>query len=338
MSTTKIKEKALQLGYLACGIIPSAEFHEYAEYLDNCVKSFPQSKEFYKPLYDFVSQPDNAKSIIVCTKRYNKYKIPDSLNGLIGKMYLFDSRITYSKEFRAKTEFETYLKTLGINILQGNVPVRLAAAKAGLGKIGHNNFLYDSKHGSYICIDAWVVDKELDYNSMEENIILSECSDKCQKCIRSCPTKALSESLLTDSGKCVTRLNCLIKETVDEETKQKLGLWLYGCDVCQDVCPLNKNKFKESEEFPLLDEFEEYLKLENILEMDEDTFLNIIHPRFWYINKDSMWLWKCNALRCMINSGDSKYHDIIKKYCDHEDIRIRETARWGCGIIVHDNK
>ena len=89
----------------------------------------------------------------------------------------------------------------------------------------------------------------------------------------------------------------------------------------------------ESEEFPLSAEFEEYLKPERILEMDEDTYLNIIFPRYWYAGKDNLWLWKRNALRSMINSGENKYHPLIKKCCNHADNRISETARWGCNKL-----
>ena len=334
MLTKKIKQKAHQLGYLACGIIPSTEFHEYTKYLDERVKSFPESMEFYKPLYDMVSQPEEAKSIVICTRRYNQYKIPNSLDGLIGKYYLFDNRIHYSRDYRTKIEMEEFLKILGIKILQCNIPARLAAAKAGLGKMGRNNFLYDPEHGSYISVAAWVVDKELDYDPITENIYLPECNDSCHKCIKACPTKALSGCLSMDYGKCVTQLNSLTKNAIDEEMKSQMGLWLYGCDACQDACPLNKNKFTETEDFPLLDELEEYLRPEKLLEMDEDTFINAINPRFWYIDKDSLWIWKCNALRYMINSAEDKYHEMIKKYCNHEDMRIRETAQWGCNTLT----
>ena len=333
MSSREIKQRALQLGYLACGIIPSNLFDEYKEYLDERVKAFPESRELYEFLYGNVRQPENAKSIVVCTQRYNKYKVPEKLAGLFGKVYFFDSRVPYSQEYRASVEFGAYLKLLGMNVIQCMVPVRQAAAKAGLGKFGRNNCIYDPKHGSYIWIEAWVVDKELEYDAIEENTALSACSDGCQKCISACPTKALSGSYLMNRGKCVTQLACYAKDTLDENTRQQMGLWLYGCDKCQDACPLNKNKFVESQDFPLLKEYEEYLHPERILEMGEDTYENVVNPRFWYAGKDGLWLWKCNALRSMINSGDKKYHSLIKKYCDNGDSRIREIAQWGCAKL-----
>jgi epoxyqueuosine reductase len=331
VNTSNIKQKALQLGYLACGIIPSGAIKEYTRSLDERVKSFPDSKELYEQLYNNANLPETAKSIIVCTRRYNKYKVPESLIGLIGKVYMFDGRLPFSDEYRVKVEFESYLKILGLHLLQRGVPDRLAAAKAGLGKFGRNNFIYSPEHGSYIWIDAWVTDEELDYDTVEDDIRLSACNEKCGKCIQACPTKALSGAFSMDRGKCVTQLQCFSKENEpDEKIRSQMGTWLYGCDACQDACPLNKNKFSETKEFPLLAEIEEHLSPERILEMDEDTYQNVVNPRFWYIGKEGMWRWKCNVLGSMINSGDSKYHPLIKKSCNHEDTRVRKLAQFGC--------
>jgi len=149
--------------------------------------------------------------------------------------------------------------------------------------------------------------------------------------MQACPTKALSGCFSMDRGKCVTQLQCFAKEDApDESTRAQMGTWLYGCDACQDACPLNKNRFSETGEFPLLSEFEEYLSPEHILEMDEDAYQNVVNPRFWYIGKEGMWRWKCNALGSMINSGDSKYYSLIKKGCSHEDTRVRKVAQFGC--------
>ena len=330
MKTSDLKQKALELGYLACAVIPIGAIKDYAQQLDRRVQSFPDSKELYESLYGLAKPPENAKSIVVCTRRYNRYKVPESLEGLIGKVYMFDGRLPYSDENRTKTEFETYLKVLGLGILKCGVPDRLAAARAGLGKFGRNNFLYSPEHGSYIWIDTWVTDRELDYDAVEDDILLSACSDNCGKCIQACPTKALAGGFSMDRGKCVTQLQCFAKEDApDENTRAQMGMWLYGCDACQDACPMNKNRFSEAAEFPLLADFEEYISPERILEMDEDSYQNVVNPRFWYIGKEGMWRWKCNALGAMINSGDSKYHSLIKKSCEHEDARIRKVAQFG---------
>ena len=136
-----------------------------------------------------------------------------------------------------------------------------------------------------------------------------------------------------DRGKCVTQLAYAAKDVPEEKIREQMGSWLYGCDACQDVCPYNKDKFKEEEEIPQLSQLEEYLKPENILMMDDDAYIKNIYPRFCYAGKDGLWLWKCNALRAMINSGEKKYHYFIKKFYDHTDARISKVAQWGCSVL-----
>ena len=333
MLAAEIKRRALQLGYLACGIIPANSFDAYTADLDIRMESFPESSALYESFYDFTQQAEQAKSIIVCTRRYNNYKLPESLDGLIGKLYLFHCKVPYAQAYRETLEFEAYLSTLGLQLLPGNVPVRLAAAYAGLGKFGYNNFIYDPDHGSYIWIDAWIVGQELEYDTLQERALLPACGDTCRKCIQACPTNALSNSLLMDRGKCLTHLLTHVQDVPDEDTMSQMGLWLYGCDRCQDVCPMNQGKFVEREEFPLLAEYETCLNLERILEMDEDTYQNIIRPRFHYSGKSSLWRWKCNALRHMINTGDERYHARIRACRTHVDPRVRKVAEWGCNKL-----
>ena len=333
MLSQKIKNKAAELGYTGCGIIPADAFTEYINEIDKRSGLFPQSKEYYDDLRGFGIPPENSKSIIVCTQRYNRFEVPEASKPFYGKMYLFDNRIDYTEEYRANTELKTFLTMLGFNIIEAAVPDRWAGARAGLGKFGRNNFLYDEKHGSFIIIETWIVDKELDYDVLPKNTSLSACNDNCHKCIKACPTNALSGKLLMDMGKCICRVQFDGKDALLEDMREQMGIWLYGCDVCQDVCPVNKSKFVESDEYPLLKEFEELMKPESVLAMDEDTYKNILNPRFWYAGEDSLWLWKCNALRCMINSGDSKYHDIIRQNSTNDDERISAMARWGCGKL-----
>jgi len=330
MLTSEIKRKALQLGYLACGVIPANAFDEYTKHLDTRTQSFPESESLYEPFYAFAHPPEGAKSVIVCTRRYNGYHMPKSLGGLIGKLYLFHCMLPYSEAARAAAEFEAYLQFRNIRTLTYDTPVRLAASIAGLGTYGYNNFFYDSKHGSYVWIDTWVVDKTLEYDATQEKVVLSACSEACQKCIKACPTRALAEPFSMNRGRCLTHLLTHAEDTLDETTRGQMGRWLYGCDICQDICPMNKGKFEETEEFPLLAEYASYLTPERILEMDENTFDNVFRPRFFAAGTGSLWQWKCNVLRSLVNAGDTRYYVLIQQYTAHPDPRVREIAEWGC--------
>ena len=330
MLSQKIKAKALELGYTGCGIIPAASFNEYINEIENRSVLFPESRKYYDGLRDLALPPEGSMSVIVCTQGISRYKIPKTSEPYYGKMYLFDNRISYTEESRANTEFEEYLKLLGLGMIDSAVPDRWAGAKAGLGKFGRNNFLYDEKHGSYMIICTWIIDRELEYDNVPDNLYLSACNDNCHKCIEACPTKALTGKFKMDMGKCICRVQFDNNDALNEDMMEQMGVWLYGCDACQDVCPANKGKFVESDTYPLLSDFEKFMQPESILNMDEETYREIINPRFWYSGEENLWLWKCNALRCMINSGDSKYHTLIKQSCNNEDERISTTAKWGC--------
>ena len=330
MISQKIKEKALALGYTTCGIIKSVAFDEYVQRVNERIDAFPESWEQYEYFRDHAKPQENGNSIIVCTRGFTKYKTAKSLEGFVGKVYMFDNRVPYTQEHRDKLEFEDYLKILGMKIIKGYVPARWAAAEAGIGKFGYNNFIYDTENGSNLWIDTWIVDTELEYDTAPENKLMSACSDKCGKCIEACPTNAMKGKLSMDMGRCITSVQTNKHRIQKEDIRSQMSTWIYGCDACQDACPVNKNKNTKTEDFPLLSEHESYLQLENILTMDEDTYLNVVNPRFWYAGEEGLWMWKYNALRSMINTGDSKYHALIKQHCDNKDDRLKEIAKWGC--------
>lgn len=325
----KIKEKAYVSGYDLCGIIEAKSFNEFNNYLKKRIEKFPKSAHLYEKLYSLgepVEKADWAKSIIVCVRRYNKYKLPEDIDRLFGKVYLFDGRLSYSNEYSGKINFGNYLKEQGMRVYEDGVSARWAAVKAGLGQFRKNNFLY-TEFGSFVWIDTWMVDVKLDYDNESVNKAVP-CPENCNKCIKSCPTKALSEDFAMDRGACIAQLSFYSSELPTEEVREKMGTWVYGCDVCQDVCPMNANKWNEEEKFPEIDKISESLSLEQIFNMDENTVLDVLYPRFWYISKDRIWLWKCNVLRAMANSGDIKYIKLIKQACNDNNDKVRNMALW----------
>ena len=328
--TAGIKEQAFALGYDLCGIIPVNAVKEYAAYLDKRVERFPESRRLYEKLYDLGSPEKKgewAKSIIVCVRRYNKYRIPPGADLYFGKVYLFDGRVPHSEEYNNVLLFEKYLKGLGAEFVKDAAPARWSAVKAGLGRFGKNNFVY-TRYGSWVWIDTWTVSLELDYDAPDRRI--EACPKGCTKCIDACPTGALSEPFAMDRGLCIAQLSFFSSELPPDHLKDLMGTWIYGCDVCQDVCPMNKDKWIEEGEFPELDSITHLLSPGKIAEMDEKTFLEKVQPRFWYIGKDGMWLWKSNAIRAMANSGDPKYYEHIRGARRHDDEKVRDMANWAC--------
>lgn len=114
----------------------------------------------------------------------------------------------------------------------------------------------------------------------------------------------------------------------NEKYNAKIGNWVYGCDVCQDVCPMNKNCWKDAEEFPNLHELGQHISLEKILKMDYEFLENTIQPKFWYIKKEDVWKWKVNAINVMVNEYKQQYKECIFDACNDSNEKVREMAQW----------
>lgn len=329
----QIKSAALDMGYEKCGIIRISDMSGYEEKLNERIERIPEVKPYYKGFYRFAHLEDLypwAKSIVICARQYGKYHIPEHLNGLIAKYYLVDSRTDEnSEEFKDSLKFEAYLQALGIKTAAerkfGITALRWAALKAGLGLIRKNNFFY-TKSGSWVHLEAWLIDKELE---LTEVPTLKQCPEHCNLCIKSCPTSSLSQPYTMNRSTCIS---CLTTwegwDLPNEKFNNQMGSWVFGCDVCQDVCPFNRNSWTEDEEFPFLSELGEKLSLEQIIEADYEFLENVVQPKLWYIPKEKVWRYKTNALNSMLNAYKPEYLPIIQKACNDENENVRNMAKW----------
>ena len=328
-----IKEKALQFGYDLCGIIDAAPPNEYLEELERRSRLFPASRPLYEKL-THLADPGralpNARSIIVCVRRYNKYKIPPDLDRYFGKLYLADGRLSYSREFVCAQSFEAFLGDIGLIFARAEVPMRQAAVRAGLGRFGKNNFLY-TKFGSWVWIDAWVTTEELEHDRALKDTIA--CPKNCTKCVDACPTGALNAPFTMNRSACIAHLSFSLNSLPPENLREKMGMWLYGCDVCQNVCPMNADKWSDDEDFPGLNDLAPWITPENIFKLDEEGYRKVLQPRFWYIKEDGLWIWKCNVVRAMANAHRKEYRKLILAAREHPDENIRQMALWASETV-----
>jgi epoxyqueuosine reductase len=330
----QIRNKALELNYEKCGIIKVTDMLEYGDKVRQRIERIPELKPLLERFYSYANLQNNypwAKAVVVCVRGLGKYRIPKHLQGLIGKSLLIDyRRDKQSKEYQYREKFGQYLQEKGLRTATegdfGLTGLRWAAYKAGLGIIRKNNFFY-TKNGSYTRLDSWLIDEELE---LVEQSSLRECPESCNLCIRSCPTSSLSEPYLMNMSTCVSYLTAH-KESWDlpnEKHKHLTGNWIYGCDVCQDVCPFNHNAWLGDEEFPNLEELGTHISLEKIVEMDYDFLRDVIQPKFWYIKKENVWKLKINALNAMLNNYKKSYDKSINIACNDENEKVREMAEW----------
>jgi epoxyqueuosine reductase len=325
--TAAIKQKARELGYVSCGITDVSPYTEFLDAIERRIQRYPESAHFYQDLRENgypKKQAEWAQSVIVCISRYGKYKVPQNLVQYFGKCYLVEGRLPYATEYQASEAFQAFLKELGLFVIVPSLPARWAAARAGLGQFGKNNFIYTSD-GSWISIKAWMVDEALEYDAPQMTPL---CPDRCTRCIDACPTHALEGPFMMNYGQCIAHLTFHLTTLPPEALRKPMGTWMYGCDACQNACPLNHGKWEPAEEFPQMDQVAHELTLDRLFGMTQPVYEQIIQPRFWYIAKEHLWVWKTNALRAMANSGEAKYDQLIKEACRNPNEPIRQMARW----------
>lgn len=329
----QIKNAALEMGYEKCGIIKMSDINSYKERLEERIERIPEAKGFYQSQYRFIQAQETypwAKSIVVCVRRYGKYNIPEHLKGVIAKYYLVDSRKDEnSKDFQDSLKFEKYMQELGIRAETerkfGLTALRFAAMKAGLGMVRRNNFFY-TENGSWVYLEAWLIDKELE---AIETPNVRPCSEKCNLCIKACPSASLSEPYTMNPIACVSCITTFTgRDMPNEKYREEIGDWVYGCDACQDACPMNIKRWSEEEEFPNLEELGQQISLEKIIKMDYEFLENVMQPKFWYIPKEDVWKWKVDAINAMVNNYKEKYKKSIYEACKDSHEKVREMAEW----------
>lgn len=286
-----VHEKALECGYDDCGIVMLDDvLDEYRERLHERMEKYPESVAVYESPLAYLRLKEDypwAKSIVVCTEYFGKYKFPASLRGRYAKSYLMSSSVPEYPGRKGKEAFERWMAETGIRFEGGEsymparrMPLRIAAAKAGLGIIRKNNFFY-GPNGSYYGLEGYLTDLSCEYI---RDVTLRPCSEKCNLCQRACKTCALSAPYTMNPMLCVSFWNTFGGGHIPSHLKaEQFGSWIMGCDNCQDACPHNiRHNWDEGEEFPGLKEIEQLLQPENIVNASDEELIEKVLPRSEY--------------------------------------------------------
>lgn len=244
-NTTLIKDKAKELGFDQVGISKAEFLSEEAPRLEKWLKESKHGNMSYmENHFDKRLDPtllvENAKSVISFSLNYfpEEHQNPDSYK--VSK-YAYGADYHHVIKKKLKTLLQYIQEEIGEVSGRGFVdsaPVldKAWAKKSGLGWVGKNNNLINTKTGSFFFIAELIVDLDLDH----DNATADHCGT-CTKCIDACPTDAIHDAYQVDGSKCISYLTIELKDSLlPNSFNNQMEDWMFGCDICQDVCPWNK--------------------------------------------------------------------------------------------------
>ena len=346
MSLTRtIKEKALELGFVAVGVTSPEPFGLYAEELRERLPMYEWGKTLSQNTsvrdLDLTRFIDPAKllpgvrSIIVVTDSYFDEDFPPSLSGKVGRCYLkglFCPEETVHS--RRRKEFKKFLQELGIKALYGPAPARFAGARAGVTNYGKNCFAFANEavgQSSWVVNEPYLVNRELEPDLPTLQVA---CPEKCQKCLVACPTGALYAPLKMDPRKCIAFISYFQDGEIPRDLRTKMGTWVYGCDLCQEVCPRNRKWLEKTKTLnQTLVERADHLQPAALLTMSQEEYAQRVWPLLYYIRKENRRLWQRNAAVALGNQGDPRMVPVlISAFQDSEPI-VRGHVAWALGKL-----
>jgi len=343
---SRIKELARRAGFDLCGIAPVREFrelHTFPEWIadgNHGEMRYMESRDDAGELKraSLARVAPWARSVIVCAVNYNtaqsySTQTPDSTHGWISR-YAWSREDYHEVVLRRLRQLESLIqqeitnhnpRTTGHGFRSyvdtGPLIERVYAKHAGIGWIAKNTCFINQKLGSWLFLGVILTSLEL-----EADLPAPDRCGTCTRCIDACPTRALIKPGKLDARLCISYLTIEKRGAVPEGLRSEMGRHVFGCDICQDVCPWNRKapattaaEFQPREGLvnPALDW---------LAEMQQEEFSKAF--RGSPIRRAKLSGLRRNAVIAMGNSGDTKFAATLRRLADDPDAVVAEHARW----------
>ncbi len=279
--TKEVKTSALELGFDFCGIAKVQKLEDDARRLEKWLnKGMHGTMQYMENHFDLRIDPSRlvpgAKSVITLLLNYYPSAQQKEFAPKISR-YAFGN--DYHDVIREKLNQLIELNKKQVGEINGrgfvdSAPVleRTWAQKSGLGWVGKNGNLINKQMGSFFFIATLIIDVELKY----DDAFARDYCGTCKKCIDACPTEAILPYKVIDGSKCISFFTIELKDAlIPGNMKGKFDNWMFGCDVCQDVCPWNRfSKPANEKGFKPLQEILNF-SINDWNELTEESFKNI---------------------------------------------------------------
>ncbi|MFC2129572.1 tRNA epoxyqueuosine(34) reductase QueG [Bacteroidota bacterium] len=280
-----IKNEALRLGFSACGFAKADELPMHAERLNQWIDAgYHADMQYMENYLEMRCDPrelvEGSKTVISLLLNYKSDKSQSDPDAPIISKYAYGTDYHFVMKDKMKELYkwiDQHYGPIDGRVFVDSAPVldRAWAVEAGLGWIGRNSNLINRELGSFVFIGELIIDLELEYNTIPE----SDFCGSCSICIDACPTNAILNNRTIDSNSCISFLTIENRAEIPEDFKGKLENRMFGCDICQDVCPWNQKSLSND-----LPEFSPKVEL---LEMKKEDWYELAKPEFNSLFKNS---------------------------------------------------
>lgn len=338
-SKADIKEKARALGFDLVGVSPLGPFPEavfYPKWLDSGYAGEMRYLERQRATkLDPRSILPGAKSVIVCAMNYNTAHRGTRFDRFRGWVSRYAWGEDYHGTVRKKLlELAAWIEQVSANktktyVDTGPLLERVYAKYAGVGWFGKNTCIIDQKIGSWLFLGCILTDLDVEYDTPPPD----RCGT-CTRCIDACPTQAIVAPYVLDSRKCISYTTIELRGEMPDADRAGIGHHLFGCDICQDVCPWNR-KAPHTAEADFQPRPELYWpELTRLLDLRDDDWRRMIRGT-------SMKRAKIKGLlrNLMVVAGNSGVRELVPKlrmFLTHDDEHVRSHAQWAVKKLEGD--
>jgi epoxyqueuosine reductase len=338
-----VRERARALGFAVVGVASAEgaiepDFARYEAFVDSGkhgkMAYLAEPREARRRL-DTDAILEGARSIVCVAERYAGVDPAASDEGIVRHIARYARGGDYHNHLRRRVrKLAAFIRTLEPDVrarpMTDDAPVleRAWAARAGLGFIGKNGLLIVPGLGSFVLIGEVVTTLAL-----APATPMAERCGSCTLCIDACPTNAFERPFVLDPRRCISDLTIELRGAMPPDLRPHVGEHLFGCDVCQEVCPYNRAREEDisSRYFPL--ERWRELSLEELLFLDEERFRALTEGS--PLKRATRHGLARNAIAVLAARRDPRHRALLERASrEHPDEDVREHAAWGMGQLA----
>ncbi|QEG35631.1 tRNA epoxyqueuosine(34) reductase QueG [Bythopirellula goksoeyrii] len=335
--TKRIKQNANELGFQLCGICPAISPPGAARLDEWLAAGYGGQMHYIADRREAYVDPkhvlEGVQSLVMLGMMYHGTGESVPTTGTVGRVARYaQGTVDYHNVIRERLhsladslrEMAPKATTRGV-VDTAPLLEREFAQMAGLGWAGKNTLLLSRHAGSYFFLAALLTDATLEYDKPFE----ADHCGTCTACLDACPTDAFPQPYVLDASRCISYLTIELRDAVPSELREGIGDWVFGCDVCQEVCPWNRDvPLSEEPNFAPQSELNP-LELPPLFEMDESDFRQRFrHTPLWRAHRRGLLR---SAAIVLGNQRDPEALPALMKGLNDEEPLVRGAAAWALG-------